>query len=72
MTEYGCGVRVDVLGPLRVTDSGGTDVTPDGALQRRLLALLVLRCGQVPLTPRSHLLPRAKMFKSRPPPRTER
>jgi predicted ATPase/DNA-binding SARP family transcriptional activator len=40
-------VRVEVLGPLRVTDSSGTDVTPDGALQRRLLAMLVLRRGQV-------------------------
>jgi predicted ATPase/DNA-binding SARP family transcriptional activator len=40
-------VRVDVLGPLRVTDANGTDVTPDGSLQRRLLALLVLRRGQI-------------------------
>ena len=40
-------VRVDVLGPLRVTDSSGADITPDGLLQRRLLALLVLRRGQV-------------------------
>jgi len=44
---YCDGVRVDVLGPLRVTDRTGTDVTPDGPLQRRLLALLVLRRGQV-------------------------
>jgi hypothetical protein len=47
MNEYSCGVRVDVLGPLRVTDSNGTDVTPDGPLQRKLLALLVLRRGHV-------------------------
>lgn len=38
---------VDVLGPLRVRDEAGVDVTPPGALQRRLLALLVLRRGQV-------------------------
>jgi DNA-binding SARP family transcriptional activator len=40
-------LQVDVLGPLRVRDPHGHDVTPDGALQRRLLALLVLRRGQV-------------------------
>jgi predicted ATPase/DNA-binding SARP family transcriptional activator len=45
--SYSGDVRVDVLGPLRVTDSTGTDVTPDGSLQRRLLALLVLRRGHV-------------------------
>ena len=38
---------VDVLGPIRVSDADGRDVTPEGALQRRLLALLVLRRGQV-------------------------
>jgi predicted ATPase/DNA-binding SARP family transcriptional activator len=38
---------VDVLGPLRVCDVAGRDVTPEGALQRRLLALLVLRRGRV-------------------------
>lgn len=37
------GVRVEVLGPLRVLDATGTDVTPTGTLQRRLLAFLVLR-----------------------------
>ncbi|HZB42765.1 MAG TPA: BTAD domain-containing putative transcriptional regulator, partial [Ilumatobacter sp.] len=47
MNEYSDGVRVEVLGPLRVTDSSGADVTPVGSLQRRLLALLVLRRGQV-------------------------
>jgi len=36
-----------VLGPLRVRDAAGRDVTPDGPLQRRLLALLVLRRGRV-------------------------
>jgi predicted ATPase/DNA-binding SARP family transcriptional activator len=38
---------VDVLGPLRARGADGTDCTPDGALQRRLLALLVLRRGHV-------------------------
>lgn len=40
-------LRIDVLGPLRVVDPAGLDVTPDGHLQRRLLALLVLRRGRV-------------------------
>jgi predicted ATPase/DNA-binding SARP family transcriptional activator len=40
-------LRVDVLGPIRARDAEGRDVTPDGALQRRLLALLVLRRGRV-------------------------
>ncbi len=40
-------LRVRVLGPLRVLDASGADVTPDGLLQRRLLSLLVLRRGQV-------------------------
>jgi predicted ATPase/DNA-binding winged helix-turn-helix (wHTH) protein len=40
-------VLVQVLGPLRVLDPGGSDITPTGALQRRLLALLVLRRGRV-------------------------
>jgi predicted ATPase/DNA-binding SARP family transcriptional activator len=40
-------VRVEVLGPIRVLDSGGRDVTPPGGLQRRLLALLVLNRGRV-------------------------
>jgi predicted ATPase/DNA-binding SARP family transcriptional activator len=43
----GRGIDVEVLGPLRVRDEVGVDVTPSGALQRRLLALLVLRRGQV-------------------------
>ena len=34
--------KVQVLGPIRVLDPTGAEVTPDGALQRRLLALLVL------------------------------
>jgi len=41
------GVRVEVLGPLRVLDGAGRDVTPSGVLQRRLLALLVLHRGLV-------------------------
>jgi DNA-binding SARP family transcriptional activator len=40
-------LRVDVLGPIRAFDPEGRDVTPDGVLQRRLLALLVLRRGHV-------------------------
>ena len=40
-------VTVDVLGPIRALDAEGRDVTPEGALQRRLLALLVLRRGRV-------------------------
>ncbi|HEX5944722.1 MAG TPA: BTAD domain-containing putative transcriptional regulator, partial [Acidimicrobiales bacterium] len=40
-------VRVEVLGPIRAVDGAGRDITPDGALQRRLLALLVLRRGRV-------------------------
>lgn len=38
---------VEVLGPIRLSDAQGRDVTPVGALQRRLLALLVLRRGRV-------------------------
>ena len=40
-------LRVEVLGPIRVLDAADRDVTPSGALQRRLLALLVLRRGRV-------------------------
>lgn len=40
-------LRIDVLGPIRARDPHGRDVTPDGPLQRRLLALLVLRQGRV-------------------------
>jgi DNA-binding SARP family transcriptional activator len=40
-------LRVEVLGPIRVLDDVGRDVTPDGTLQRRLLALLVVRRGHV-------------------------
>lgn len=36
-----------MLGPIRACDPEGRDVTPDGTLQRRLLALLVLRRGRV-------------------------
>lgn len=43
----GTRLRVDVLGPIRVVDGSGADVTPEGPLQRRLLALLVLRRGHV-------------------------
>ncbi|MFS8481120.1 MAG: BTAD domain-containing putative transcriptional regulator [Acidimicrobiia bacterium] len=47
MTEGGgARVLVEVLGPLRAV-AGGRDVTPPGPLQRRLLALLVLRRGHV-------------------------
>ena len=40
-------LRVDVLGPIRAHRDDGSDLTPPGALQRRLLALLVLRRGRV-------------------------
>lgn len=40
-------LQISVIGPLRVRDQWGADVTPDGGLQRRLLALLVLRRGEV-------------------------
>ncbi|MDO9174413.1 MAG: BTAD domain-containing putative transcriptional regulator, partial [Actinomycetota bacterium] len=40
-------VMIDVLGPLRVRDEAGRDLTPSGQLQRRLLAVLVLRRGRV-------------------------
>ena len=38
---------VSVLGPIAVRDALGADVTPTGTLQRRLLALFVLRRGNV-------------------------
>jgi predicted ATPase/DNA-binding SARP family transcriptional activator len=40
-------LRIDVLGPIRARDPEGRDVTPEGVLQRRLLALLVLHRGRV-------------------------
>src|SRR3546814_14999124 len=40
-------VQVSVLGPLRVIGADGCDLTPDGVLQRRLLALLVANRGRV-------------------------
>jgi predicted ATPase/DNA-binding SARP family transcriptional activator len=40
-------LRIAVLGPIRVVDPEGRDCTPDGVLQRRLLALLVLHRGRV-------------------------
>src|SRR5262245_4294074 len=40
-------LRVEVLGPIRVLDGDGREITPAGALQRRLLALLVVRRGHV-------------------------
>ena len=40
-------ISVEVLGPLRVRDAAGEDVTPRGRLQRRLLAFLALRAGAV-------------------------
>ena len=39
-------LRVEVLGPVRATDGAGRDATPEGTLQRRLLALLVLHRGR--------------------------
>ena len=39
-TTSGGRLRVDVLGPIRARDAEARDITPDGALQRRLLALL--------------------------------
>lgn len=38
--------HVEVLGPVRVRDPHGRECTPDGGLQRRLLALLVLHRGR--------------------------
>ncbi len=40
-------LRVEVLGPIRVWDGAGKNLTPSGVLQRRLLALFVLRRGRV-------------------------
>jgi predicted ATPase/DNA-binding SARP family transcriptional activator len=40
-------VQISVLGPLRVRSAAGHDLTPSGALQRRLLALLVQCRGDV-------------------------
>ncbi|HSP03369.1 MAG TPA: BTAD domain-containing putative transcriptional regulator [Acidimicrobiales bacterium] len=40
-------IAVEVLGPLRVRDAAGGDVTPRGRLQRRLMAFLALRAGAV-------------------------
>lgn len=40
-------MRVRVLGSLRALAADGADLTPAGPLQRRLLALLVLRRGRV-------------------------
>jgi predicted ATPase/DNA-binding SARP family transcriptional activator len=40
-------LQVEVLGPIRVIGQDGRDLTPTGTLQRRLLALLILRRGQV-------------------------
>ena len=45
--EAGRRIVVEVLGPLRVRDEAGGDVSPSGILQRRLMALFVLRRGQV-------------------------
>ncbi len=44
--EGGPRLIVDVLGPVRLRRADGLDITPDGDLQRRLLALLVLRRGE--------------------------
>ncbi len=40
-------LHVEVLGPIRVLDADRRDITPTGGLQRRLLAMLVLRRGRV-------------------------
>jgi predicted ATPase/DNA-binding SARP family transcriptional activator len=40
-------LRVEVLGPIRVRDGAGHNLTPSGVLQRRLLALLVLRRDRI-------------------------
>lgn len=40
-------MQIDVLGPIRLRDADGIDRTPEGDLQRRLLALLVLHRGSV-------------------------
>lgn len=40
-------VEIGVLGPLRVRGADGSDITPSGGLQRRLLALLVQCRGEV-------------------------
>lgn len=40
-------ISFEVLGTLRVRDASGADVTPRGALQRRLLGMLVLHRRQV-------------------------
>lgn len=40
-------LHVSILGPLAVRDPTGRDVTPTGALQRRLLVLLALRRGEI-------------------------
>ena len=47
VTVAGPSVRCAVLGPLGVTGPDGVDRTPTGALQRRLLAALLLHRGQV-------------------------
>ena len=47
MTTGGSRLRVDVLGPLLVTDPAGLDRTPSGGLQRRLLAWMVLHRGRI-------------------------
>ncbi|MGD9997127.1 MAG: BTAD domain-containing putative transcriptional regulator [Ilumatobacteraceae bacterium] len=47
MTRATLPMCVDVLGPIRAFDADGREVTPPGVLQRRLLALLVLRRGRV-------------------------
>jgi predicted ATPase/DNA-binding SARP family transcriptional activator len=41
------GLNISVVGPLLVRDHEGRDLTPPGELQRRLLALLVLRRDHV-------------------------
>lgn len=41
------GLTFEVLGPLRVIDRNGVDVTPSGRLQRRLLSMLLLHRGEV-------------------------
>jgi predicted ATPase/DNA-binding SARP family transcriptional activator len=45
--NQGARTHIQVLGPIRVTDDAGRDITPSGGLQRTLLALLVLHRGQI-------------------------
>lgn len=41
------GPRYEILGPLRVVGADGTDLTPRGAVARRLLSVLLLHRGRI-------------------------